>query len=201
MENKKDKLASKNNNKNAKKASKSMYYESFNKIAKRLKSQGLLNEDNYKKVKAQNENISSGILILSIIIGVGLITCKVDFIYLAILIFYTFITIFFQKRNLNRLCYLHTFGKRVEGELLTVSKIQIHQSFCYKHNITFNFVDSKGSSIITYQKNLYLDPKSDKVYKTGDKVMIYYHPNNPRDAIAAISAHNCYNLSLTTKKN
>lgn len=200
MENKKDKLASKNNNKNAKKASKSMYYESFNKIAKRLKSQGLLNEDNYKKVKAQNENIYSGIFLLSIIIGVALIASKVGFIYFVALLIYTLVTIFFQKRNLNRLCYLHTFGKEVEGELVTVAKIQF-MGLNYKYNITFNFIDSTNHLITTYQKNLYLDPKSDKVYKTGDKVMIYYNPNNSKDAIATISAHNCYNLSSATKNN
>lgn len=177
------------------------FYESFGKVAQRLKSQGLLNEENYAKLKERNVNIYFGISILYIVIAVGLAYCGVGFVYILLSLFFAVLTILSQKRTLNKFCYLYTFGEVVEGELLVVDRMNYLYPNNYSYNLTFEFMDSKNNINIAQQKQLHLNPNFNKIYEVGDKILIYYNPKNSRDALVSIDSHNFYNLSLATKTN
>ncbi len=179
--------------------SKIRFYESFGKIAKRLESKGLLNEENYAKLNEKNVNIYFGISILYIVIALGLAYCGVGFLYILLSLFFAVATILSQKRTLNKFCYLYTFGEVAEGEVLVVDRVQIYMSLSYKFNFTVQFEDRKKNTIVVRQENLYLDPELKKTYKSGNRILIYYDPQKPKDAVIFVDSHSFYNLSLTTK--
>ena len=179
--------------------SKIRFYESFGKIAKRLKSKGLLNEENYAKLKERNVNIYFGISILYMVIAIGLAYCGVGFYYILLSLFFAVATILSQKRTLNKLCYLYTFGEVAEGEVLIIDRMNYLYPNNYSYNLTFEFRDLKNNRNIAQQKQLHLDPNLNKIYEVGDKILICYNPKNSGDALVLLASHNFYNLSLATK--
>ena len=56
--------------------------------------------------------------------------------------------------------------------------------------------DSKNNIVEAYQKDLFLNPKLDKIYNVGDKALISYDLETPEDALILIKTHSFYDLSL-----
>lgn len=176
-------------------------YENFNKIAKRLKSEGKLNEDNYKKLRQIDENRYSGVILMYIVIAIAFGVFEFDLIYFFILFICMFLTVWGQRRNLNKYCYLHSFGEVTEGEILVVEKMGFLYPNCYTYNIVFSFADSKNNKFKVKQSRLAYDSKFQKVPESGEFVSVHYDIKKPENAIinSLLEYHHNYNIRLNTK--
>jgi hypothetical protein len=201
----------------AKPAQKAKHYEDFTILAERLRKEGRLDEKNYSKM-VRKFWMANSFLAGLMILGLFLDNNFLYFFMFGGLIIWGVIS---YRLDLNRYCYLFNFGEVAEGEIVEVNKyernhphihylislgkdIKLNKDAMYNYDIVFSFNDKNDKLItISQQDAKRFSPK--KFYKVGDKVTVYYNPNNSNDALIEAKEEETnfnkenYNLLLTSK--
>ena len=205
----------------AKPAQKAEHYEDFTVLAERLRKEGRLDEGNYKKLRSKWIKF---LLIMLLICGVPILLSfghKNGFLIFFLVGLFGVFSIVNKRRDVNRICYLSSFGIYTEGIVIGAIKQDppyvYYSVFSYifdreaffVHKIVYQFYDTKSrlykiTDTYDFSDSLSLKKrKLRKIYNIGDEIKIYYNPDNPNDCtieLLGTSNANDFKLLLTHNK-